>query len=36
MIWFHPMQNDNTTVLKIEDVEKFLQDLWVEYEYLKL
>jgi len=35
-IWFHPGQNDNTTVLKNSWVEKFLEHLWVEYIYLDL
>ncbi len=36
LIWFHPWQNNNTTVLEIEDVEKFLQHLWYELWYLEL
>jgi len=35
-IWFHPGQNDNTTVLSISWIEKFLEYLWNEYSYLKL
>ena len=36
LVWFHPLQNDNTVVLKMEDVEKFLNHLWFEYIYLQL
>ena len=35
-IWFHPGQNDNTTVLNNSWVEKFLENLRVEYIYLDL
>ena len=35
-IWFHPGQNDNTTVLDNSWVENFLKHLWVEYIYLDL
>lgn len=36
LIWFHPLRNDNTVVLNMTWVEKFLDDLWVEYTYLSL
>ena len=36
LIWFHPGQNDNTTVLRNYWVERFLENLWVEYIYLEL
>jgi Ala-tRNA(Pro) deacylase len=32
-IWFHPLQNDNTVVLNMEDVEKFLEHLGFEFTY---
>ena len=32
-IWFHPLQNDNTVVLQMNDVEKFLEHLGFEYVY---
>jgi len=36
LIWFHPGQNDNTTVLRLQDVEKFLNYIWNEFRYLEL
>lgn len=33
LIWFHPLQNDNTVVLKMEDVEKFLEHLGFGFVY---
>ena len=36
LIWFHPLQNDNTVVLKMSDIEIFLKDLGVEFSYLSL
>lgn len=36
LIWFHPLQNDNTVVLKIEWVEIFLNELWFNHYYLNL
>lgn len=33
LIGFHPLQNDNTVVLNMKDVEHFLENLWVEYVY---
>ncbi len=35
-IGFHPWQNDNTTVLNLDDVEKFLTELGNEFRYLDL
>lgn len=35
-IWFHPWQNDNTTVLNISWVEVFLTHLWITFKYLAL
>ena len=35
-IWFHPWRNDNTTVLKMESVEKFLEKLGIKFNYLEL
>ena len=36
LIWFHPLQNDNTVVLQMQDVEKFLEKVWNEFVYGKL
>lgn len=36
LAWFHPLQNDNTTVINTKDIEKFLQELWIEFEYLEI
>ena len=36
LIWFHPWRNDNTTVLKIVWVEKFIKSLGFDFEYLEL
>lgn len=36
LIGFHPGQNNNTTVLNITWVEKFLSNLGFEYEYIDL
>ena len=36
LIWFHPGQNDNTTVLSLQDVEKFLNYIWNKFRYLEL
>ncbi len=36
LIWFHPLQNDNTIVLQMEDVEVFLKHIWSEFYYGKL
>lgn len=36
LIWFHPLQNDNTVVLNMKDIENFLNHLWFSYSYLEL
>ena len=36
LIGFHPGRNDNTTVLKMQDIEKYLQHLWNPYRFLEL
>ena len=36
LIWFHPLQNDNTVVLNMADTERFLESLWVEFVYAGL
>lgn len=36
LIGFHPLQNDNTVVLQMQEVERFLEHLWMEYVYAKL
>ena len=33
LIWFHPLQNDNTVVLNMKSVEYFLENLGSEYVY---
>jgi Ala-tRNA(Pro) deacylase len=33
LIGFHPLQNDNTVVLQMDDVERFLKNLWFEFVY---
>lgn len=35
-IWFHPGQNDNTVVLNMKDIEKFLVEIGYEFNYLEL
>ena len=35
-VWFHPLQNDNTIVIDMDDIEKFLDNLWVEYIFYNL
>jgi Ala-tRNA(Pro) deacylase len=35
-IWLHPLQNDNTVVLDINDIKKFLENIWIEYHFLNL
>lgn len=35
-IWFHPMRNDNTVVLNMTDVEKFLNHIGNEFFYVDL
>ena len=36
LVWFHPLQNDNTIVINMNDIEKFLDNLWVEYTFSDL
>lgn len=36
LVWFHPWRNDNTTVLNITDVEKYLKYLEFDFKYLAL
>ncbi|NVP17251.1 prolyl-tRNA synthetase associated domain-containing protein [Candidatus Gracilibacteria bacterium] len=36
MVGFHPGQNDNTTVLNMSGVEKYLDFLGFEYEYMEI
>jgi Ala-tRNA(Pro) deacylase len=36
LIGFHPLQNDNTIVLQMDDVERFLEHLWFEFTYWDL
>lgn len=36
MVWFHPWQNDNTTVLNMSWVEKYLDFLGFKYEYIEV
>ena len=31
LVWFHPLQNDNTVVINMKDIEFFLENLWVKY-----
>lgn len=36
LVWFHPLQNDNTTVIEMKDTETFLKKLWIKFEYLNI
>lgn len=36
LIWFHPLQNDNTVVLNMSDIEIFLENIWIEFVYTEL
>lgn len=36
VVWFHPWQNDNTTVINMKDMEKFLNYLWNEFFFNQL
>ncbi len=36
LIGFHPLQNDNTIVLEMKDVEHFLENICVKYIYTEL
>lgn len=35
-IWIHPLQNDNTIVIKIEDISKFLENLEVNFCFIEI
>lgn len=35
VIWLHPLQNDNTTVLDINDLLIFLDNIWSQYNFLE-
>lgn len=36
LVWFHPLQNDNTISLNMECIEKFLEDLGFEFYYVSM
>lgn len=36
LLWFHPWRNDNTVVLNLNDVEKFLEKVGNRFEYLEM
>ena len=36
MVWFHPWRNDNTVILNLDDVEKYIREVGNEFEYLDL
>ena len=36
LVGFHPLQNDNTIVLEMSEMEKFLENITVEYIYHEL
>jgi len=36
LIWFHPLQNDNTVVLQMDDIERFLKYLGFSFIYYDL
>lgn len=35
-IWLHPLQNDNTIVLEMNDLTKFLSNMWFKYHFLEI
>ena len=35
-IWIHPLQNDNTIVIKMENITKFLENLEVNFTFIEL
>lgn len=35
-VWFHPLRNDKTVVLNLDDMEKFLKKIWFSYDFLDL
>ena len=36
LVWFHPLQNDNTIVINMKDIEIFLENLSVQYIFSNL
>ena len=36
LVWFHPLQNNNTVVLNIKDMLKFLENLWIYYMFKQM
>ena len=36
LVWFHPLQNDNTIVIDMQDIEKFLKNIFFLYDYIIL
>lgn len=36
LVGFHPLQNDNTVVLNMPDMQKFLENLGIEFVYHEL
>lgn len=34
LVWFHPLQNDNTVVLNMQDMLKFIDHLWFSYDFI--
>ena len=36
LVWFHPLQNDNTIVINMDDIEKFLDNLGLQYTFSDL
>jgi Ala-tRNA(Pro) deacylase len=35
-IWIHPLQNDNTIVIKTEDISHFLDNIGINYCFIEL
>ena len=35
-IWIHPWRNDNTTVIWVPEVVKFIENIWNKYHFLEL
>mgnify|MGYP003683044035 CR=1 FL=1 len=35
-IWIHPLQNDNTIVIKIEDISQFLDNIAINYCFIEI
>jgi Ala-tRNA(Pro) deacylase len=36
IVWFHPLQNDNTIVLHMDDVLKYVDKLWFKTNFIDL